>query len=351
MAYGETKVYYDGSHYIAIPHTERPPSKKPKRVNIDDMMPIRKQEGKSSESNDLGLVPILKKGGKTPLEIMAEKAKEQPNPPKIEKPIVQISESVKTKKDLFEDLYKQYIALPFKAREVRILKDMTVFFPKDKRLPDYVKDNLEKKKRNLICRRKRMIRKANLADFNYFCTFTYSNELHTEESFKKTLKKTFANFASRRAWKYMGVWERSPEKLRLHFHGLFEIPDGSIPGELIHTRDYSTISHKMQDTLQSEYFNARFGRNDFKVIDEEDNKLGSAIAYLMKYIEKTGERIVYSKGLFQYFISDIMDEDVICPYGQEEKKLLLYDDFKCWDEGLYMGKVSRKVIAKMRKSN
>ena len=30
MAYGETKVYYDGSHYIAIPHTERP--KKPKAI-------------------------------------------------------------------------------------------------------------------------------------------------------------------------------------------------------------------------------------------------------------------------------------------------------------------------------
>lgn len=71
----------------------------------------------------------------------------------------------------------------------------------------------------------------------------------------------------------------------------------------------------------------------------------------MKYIEKTGERIVYSKGLYQYFISDIMDDDIVCPYGEEDKKLLLFDDFKCWDEGLYMGNVSVDVIAKMRKSN
>ena len=27
MAYGETKVYFDGSHYIAIPHTTRPKRK------------------------------------------------------------------------------------------------------------------------------------------------------------------------------------------------------------------------------------------------------------------------------------------------------------------------------------
>ena len=28
MAYGETKVYFDGSHYIAIPHTTRPSKKR-----------------------------------------------------------------------------------------------------------------------------------------------------------------------------------------------------------------------------------------------------------------------------------------------------------------------------------
>ena len=75
------------------------------------------------------------------------------------------------------------------------------------------------------------------------------------------------------------------------------------------------------------------------------------ISYLMKYIEKSGEKIVYSKGLFQYFISDIMDEDIVSTIGQEEKKLLLFDDFNCWDEGLYMGKVSSEVIAQMRKCN
>ena len=30
MSYSETKVYFDGSHYIAIPHTTRPTKKRPK---------------------------------------------------------------------------------------------------------------------------------------------------------------------------------------------------------------------------------------------------------------------------------------------------------------------------------
>ena len=71
----------------------------------------------------------------------------------------------------------------------------------------------------------------------------------------------------------------------------------------------------------------------------------------MKYLEKTGEKIVYSKGLPQFFVSDVMDEDVVCPFGLEDKKLLLHDDFGCWDEGCYMGKVSREVIAQMPKEN
>lgn len=347
MAYGETKVYFDGSHYIAIPHTERPPSKRPKKIDLDDMKPILQS---SEENKSSGLMPVPRKDGKLPLEVLAETPKEQPAQ-QPEKPKVQVSETVKTKRELFEELYKRYFGMSSSKKKEQIFQDMRQFIPKDKDLEYYVQKNMDRKKRNLICRRKRMVRKANLADFNYFCTFTYSNELHTEESFKKTLKKTFANFASRKGWKYMGVWERSPEKQRLHFHGLFHIPDGTIPDRLEKKRDYSTISRKMQETIQSEYFNKRFGRNDFKAIDDYDNKLGNAVAYLMKYIEKTGERIVYSKGLYQYFISDIMDDDIVCPYGEEDKKLLLFDDFKCWDEGLYMGNVSADVIAKMRKSN
>ena len=63
------------------------------------------------------------------------------------------------------------------------------------------------------------------------------------------------------------------------------------------------------------------------------------------------ERIVYSKGMYQYFISDIMDEDIVSTLGQEDRKLLLFDDFNCWDEGVLMGKVSPEVIAQLRKCN
>ena len=226
---------------------------------------------------------------------------------------------------------------------------MRPYFETEEQAKSYIAIGFERKERNLISRRVRMIRKANLAKFNYFCTFTYDDKKHTEESFRKGLQTCFRNLCNRKGWKYMGVWERSPEKQRLHFHGLFAIPEKTMPSPLIAVKDYSTTGRKMQESIQSVYFNERFGRSDFKELDPR--LLGESIKYMLKYIEKTGEKIVYSKGLYQYFISDIMDSDVMCRIGQEDKKLLLSDNFRCWDEGVFMGCVSDETIAKMRKSN
>lgn len=154
----------------------------------------------------------------------------------------------------------------------------------------------------------------------------------------------------RRKWKYIGVWERSPEKNRLHFHGLFIIPEGQMVGELIKVTDYSPVKERLQTTYQNTYFNERFGRSDFEKIDSP-YAVNDCIVYLLKYIDKSGEKIVYSRGLPQYFVSDIMDDDVLCTIGQEDKKLLLFDNFNCWDEGCLVGQVSKEVIDQMPKAN
>ena len=347
MPYGETKVYFDGSHYIAIPHTTRPNLKrvsKPEEmitiVESEEGVEILNEAPSFSQNNDIEKCDINTE------KIDKNDEKTLKNAEKSEKIVKKIS-----KKEIFEDLYTKYIDLKKSVRKKKILEEMRVYFKDSESCFRFVMNSFERKDRNLICRRIRMVRKANLANFNYFCTFTYDDNKHTEASFKKGLKTCLRNFCHRKKWRYMGVWERAPETQRLHFHGLFYIPKNSMPGEIIEVRDYSTQFQRMQTTFQSSFFNKRFGRSDFKEIDEHGRRLGNALAYLMKYIEKTGEKIVYSKGLPQYFISDIMDDDIVCRIGQEDKKLLLFDDFKCWDEGVYMGKVSPEVIEQMRKSN
>lgn len=252
-----------------------------------------------------------------------------------------------TKKEYFEELYAEH--LPRNERKKAIIEKMVSFFENDGDCSIFVSANMERKQRNLVCRRVRLSRKTNLANFNYFCTFTYDNAKHTEESFRQKLTDTFKKLVYRKGWKYEGVWERSPEKNRLHFHGLFEIPVGAMPGKFITVKDNSPIKDRVQVTNQSTYFNERFGRTTFEELDP--HTIGPAIAYLVKYIEKTGEKIVYSKNLPQYFISDIMDDDVVCRIGQEEKKLLLSDNFTCLDEGCYIGQVIPDVIKQMRKAN
>ena len=348
MPYGETKVYFDGSHYIAIPHTTRPNLRRTKTpdetvtiVESEEGVEILKVDAPSfSQNNEKEIcdnnAEKIDKNGENIVK----------NTEKSEKIVKKVS-----KKEVFENLYKKYIDLKKNERKKKILEEMRVYFEDSESCFRFVMNNFERKERNLICRRIRMVRKANLANFNYFCTFTYDDNKHTEQSFKKGLKTCLRNLCYRKNWRYMGVWERAPETNRLHFHGLFYIPENSLSGGIIEVRDYDTKAHKMRTTFQSEFFNKKFGRSDFELIDENERLLGNALAYLMKYIEKTGEKIVYSKGLPQYFISDIMDDDIVCTIGQEDKKLLLFDDFKCWDEGCHMGKVSPEVIEQMRKSN
>lgn len=283
----------------------------------------------------------------SPLEKIAVVGIEEPEQPAN---VLQPNERRMAKKELFNELYQQYLHLKKGEWREKLIAALRPYFKTETAVKNYVDSNIERKRRNLICRRIRLTRKVNLQTFTHFVTFTYNGQLHTEESFKKGLKKTLANFASRKGWKYVGVWERSPEKQRLHFHGLFYIPEGTMPGLLVEQGDYSFKSRRRQITVQNTYFNERFGRSDFEKI-EDYTMLGKSVAYLMKYLEKTGEKIVYSKGLPQYFISDVMDDDVVTTIGLEDKKLLLFDDFACWDEGEYMGQVSAETIAQMRKSN
>ncbi len=113
-----------------------------------------------------------------------------------------------------------------------------------------------------------------------------------KQIFQKTLRNTLKHLVSRKGWKYIGVWERSASE-RLHFHGIFYIPENAMVGELKQISDYSTKQHRMQTTYQNTHFLRYFGRNDFKAIDKND--VVQSVRYLLKYIEKSGESLLIAK--------------------------------------------------------
>ena len=224
MAYGEAKVYFDGSHYVAIPHTERP--QKPRALKIEKEIFVNEKNEMMAEYDEVKSTITLSDG--TVLEEVEFVGKEL-------KPVVKkIKREGKktTKKKLFEEVYAETVGKKKGERKKIIVERLKGLFKTKEETERYVEQNLERKLRNLIYRRIRLSRKANLQEFNYFCTFTYDDKLHTEETFKKKLKNCFCHYANRKGWKYIGVWERSPEKQRLHFHGVFYIPEGTMPGKL-----------------------------------------------------------------------------------------------------------------------
>ena len=297
MPYKAAKISFDGSHYIATPKENFPRGRKRRRA----AHPLSDEETE--------------------------------------------------KKEQFEAAYKESQQLPRKERKAGMQKAMEEAIPDKEQRKEYVERNNERKKTNAIRRKVRLSKKVNLQrEWSYFCTFTFSDEKHTEESFRKSLRNTLKHLVNRKGWKHIGVWERGGETGRLHFHGIFYIPQGGMVGEIVETKDYNTKDHRMQTAHQNTYFLERYGRNDFQPLGLQE-EVQHSLGYLMKYIEKSGERLIYGGKLPTYFESDVADEYILAPYGIDDRKAILADDFTCMVDGEVIGKVSPEVIAKMPKAN
>ena len=86
----------------------------------------------------------------------------------------------------------------------------------------------------------------------------------------------------------------------------------------------------------------------FNVVHIDNDKQIAAIA---STCEGKISVLEYSRGLPMYLISDIHNSDVVANVGVEEKKLLLFDDFTCWDCGELIGKISDEAKERLRKAN
>lgn len=297
MSYHNAKVYSDGSHHIAIlpqPNTQRKSEKKSKVNTVEE------------------------------IEL----------------------------KEKFEQAYAEAKSKGYKQKSKEILDIVASNFENEEKAEDFVNVNMERKKRNKIERDKRLSRKLYTNEWNYFVTLTYDDKLHTEESFMKGIQDFLKHAVYRKKWKYIGVWERGNKTNRLHFHGIFYIPEGQMIGELFEKRDYDLRSHKMRTTIQNTHLNKRFGRSDFEKITHRD-VLQSSLAYMKKYITKQGGKLIVSKNVPTYYITDILEEDIACKYNdkEEDTRVVLFDNSKCFNEGVYVGELCAETKEKLKKAN
>lgn len=237
---------------------------------------------------------------------------------------------------LFDSLYATAMQDGLKGDEMTayIKAGILLLFPDYPALDKYIADKIERKLHNLYARKKRFRRKANLNRWNYFVTFTYADDKHDEDTFRRKLRKCLSNLHTRRGWRYMGVFECAPETGRLHFHGLLYIPDGELIGTITEKTDYSTAQGKMQTTHENDFFQKAFGRNDFEELNEMELKHGQTLNYLLKYIGKTGERIVYSRGIPTEIYRKLNAYEIVTEMQDFGTKYILFDNVISWERDI-----------------
>ncbi len=193
-------------------------------------------------------------------------------------------------------------------------------------LEKWIEQKFDVKLKNIALRKKRFERKAYLNNWNYFVTFTYDDKKQSEDEFKTKLRKCLNNFSSRRGWKIMGVWEYGAKEERLHFHALLHVPEGQMVGTINRVERYSKRKHKMVASNENDFFFKKFGMNDFAPISKKNLSRGKTLDYILKYISKTNEKIVYSRGIADKFIDDIQEDDVVAEMEDFVIKYILFDD-------------------------
>ena len=236
----------------------------------------------------------------------------------------------------FDSLYFQAKRKGLKDEEMvdYIQAGLTKLYPASSTLRKYILEKIDKKQRNLWKRIKRFKRKVNMNRWNYFVTFTCDPKKHTEESFRKKLRKCLSNLHTRRGWKYMGVFEYGEANGAIHFHALIYVPNGEMIGDIVAVSEYSKKRSERYTRYGNTFFDDAFGKSDFQEVNPVLLKRGGTSRYLVKYITKTGEKIVYSRGIPAEICKELSDNDVVGTYLDFVTKYVLWDDVLDWERDI-----------------
>ena len=102
-----------------------------------------------------------------------------------------------TLRELFDFYYEAYEKEKWKARWSKMMNHFREYIPDEKRRREFLRENFKRKRHNEKARKLRMDRKMSVNGFNYFVTFTYSDEKMTEAQFIKKLKAYLRNNVNR----------------------------------------------------------------------------------------------------------------------------------------------------------
>lgn len=311
------KLTNDGGHNIFQADPPRRYAKRKRRAFIDKIV----------EAD----VSAFEKAKQTAANTAAEK-KNSVKPPTENIAVLPTETKVKEKmplRSVFDKFYEIWQNEPKKRRRELLIDAVLPYHAGKKYAAAFVEQNLERKRQNAHRRMRRAMNKCNLNGFNYFVTFTYSDEKLTAEEFYKKLRAYLKNKTARNGWKYYGVWEGINGEKRLHFHALMNIPPGTMPGELVKEKSYNTNRKRMVETTSNTEFNAKFGRSDVEEIIMPLKDL--AYRYVLKYLDKGG-KAMSSRNCPENIRGWINEDDILCEMEGFENRYLTFSECEMVEE-------------------
>lgn len=157
--YPNCKVRFDGSHYIATPHTTNPARRRKRK---EEIITVSEQDGKLKLKKPPPILELNDEIKPVPpeqvtVEEVIEKNKETPSAI-TDEPKTNIKRT--TRKQVFDELYDKYLYLKPKERKKAVTEDMRPLFKTEVALQSFIEENCHRRWRNVVERRKRFARKA-----------------------------------------------------------------------------------------------------------------------------------------------------------------------------------------------
>ena len=110
--------------------------------------------------------------------------------------------------------------------------------------------------------------------------------------------------------------------------------NGEMTGSIYEKKDYNKKSGKITITRINTFFENGFGRNDFRPVNEKEITHGNTINYLLKDISKSGEKIVYSRGIPSEVCVKVKERDIAGETFDYVEKVVLFDDVISWEKDI-----------------
>ena len=105
-------------------------------------------------------------------------------------------------------------------------------------------------------------------------------------------------------------------------------------GELVRKRQHSKKRNGMYTRYGNTFFDEAFGMSDFQEVNPILLKRGGTSRYLVKYITKSGEKALYSRGTPAEICKELSENDIVGTYLDYVTMYVLWDDVLDWERDI-----------------